>query len=252
MADKSSSITQASDLTSEVVLKLGEYYSAQQMRKVQTGLTTAAGELRSLTQHNALNGKLGATLSHEQRELLNNAAALLDSIKYKVEHAKERKVRVEKAAAKKRQQWDREADQLVKKHFSLPMNTVAEQLGVLELYLVAEPILAPAYYLRCPSELRKAIEEVPPSWSHHTMATWRRSEVSSLLADLHSALRYHLAASLDIPPAQRLAEVQRNLEERRAEILAQPQAVEIMRVWSDALKGAAFIASVMPAAGPGN
>lgn len=249
MADKRNGLTQASGITADLVLELGTHYKAQDMRKVQTGLTTAARELRALTQHGSLLGRLGEKLSHEQRDLLTNAAALLDSVKYNVEHAKERKARDEKAVAKKRQQWEREAEQLVKTHFTLPADTVTEQMRVLEVYLVARVVLGQAIYLKDFSQLHKMMQEEPPRWSNYTLTQWRRNEVSSLLADMQSAIRDYLSWDLEITPAQRLGEVQHSLEVRRAEILAQPQAVETLRIWTDALKGAAFITSVMPSTG---
>ncbi|MDF9778945.1 hypothetical protein [Pseudomonas baetica] len=250
MADKRNELTKAAGITADVVMELGAYFSAQDMRKVQTGLTTAARELRALTHHSSLLGRLGEKLSHEQRELLTNAAALLDSVKYNVEHAKERKARVEKAEAKKRQQWEREAEQLVKTHFSLPNDTVAEQLRILELYLVAQAVLGQTIYLKDHLQLRKAMQEEPPRWSNHTAAQWRQSEVSSLMADMQSAIRYYLSWELSITPVKRLEEVQHNLEARRAEVLAKPQSVETLRIWTDALKGAAFITNVMPSGSP--
>lgn len=250
MADKFNELTNAAGITADVVMELGAYFSAQDMRKVQTGLTTAARELRALTHNSSLLGRLGEKLSHEQRELLTNAAALLDSVKYNVEHAKERKARAEKAVAQKRQQWEREAEQLVKTHFSLPADTVAEQLRILEIHLVAQAVLGQTIYLKNHLQLRKAMQEEPPRWSNHTAAQWRRSEVSSLLADMHSAIRYYLSWELQITPAKRLEELQHNLEARRAEVLTMPQSVETLRIWSDALKGAAFITSVLPSGSP--
>jgi hypothetical protein len=250
MTDKPNSLTKASGITADVVSELGTYYSAKDMRQVQTGLTSAARELRALTQHGSLLGRLGEKLSLEQRELLTNAATLLDSIKYNVEHAKERKARDEKAVAKQRQQWEREAEQLVKTHFSLPADTVAEQLSLLELYLVARVVLGPAVYLKGYSQLRKVMQEEPPRWSNITVTQWRRNQASSLLADMQSAIKNYLSWELKITPAQCLDEVQRNLDERRAEVLAHPQAVETLRIWTEALKGAAFIDSVMPSGGP--
>jgi hypothetical protein len=250
MADKRNELIQASGITADLVLELGAHFNAQDMRKMQTGLTSAARELRSLTQHGSLLGRLGEKLSFEQRELLTNAAALLDSVKYNVEHAKERKAREEKAVARKRQQWEREAEQLVKTHFSLPMDTVTEQVRVLELYLVARVVLGQAVYLKDHSQLRKMMQEEPPRWSHLTVAQWRRSEVSSLLSDMRSAIRDYLSWDLNISPAERLKETQQSLEARRSENLTQAQAVETLRVWTEALKGAAFITSVMPTGDP--
>jgi len=250
MAVKSNQLTQATGITADLVLELGRHYSAKQMRSVQTGLTTAASELRSLTRHEDLLGRLGDRLTHEQRELLTNAAKLLDSIKHNVEHAKERKDRVEKDLAKKRDMWERQAKQLVNTHFEMPMETVAEQLRILELYLVARVVLSQAVYLSDHAQLRKQMAEDPPAWSNQSMALWRQSRVGSLMADLRSALCDFLRWDLNSTPANRLAEVQATIEASRTKILSQPQDVETLRIWSDALTGAAFIKSVLPTASP--
>ncbi|MFJ3110299.1 hypothetical protein [Pseudomonas putida] len=250
MAVKSNQLTQATGITADLVLELGRHYSAKQMRSVQTGLTTAARELRSLTGHQDLLGRLGDRLTPEQRELLTNAAKLLDSIKHNVEHAKERKDRVEKDLAKKRDMWERQAKQLVDAHFQMPMATVAEQLRILELYLVARVVLEQAVCLFDHAQLRKQMVEEPPTWSNQSMAVWRQSRVGSLMADLRSALCDFLRWDLNSTPAKRLAEVQSTIEARRGEILARPQDVETLRIWSDSLSGAAFITSVLPTASP--
>lgn len=179
--------------------------------------------------------------------MLLNAAALVDSIKYNVEHAKEIKAREEKVLAKKREKWDREADQLVQKHFSLPAETVTEQLQILELYLVARAVLGYSGYLKDYSSLRKVMQGEPPRWSHvTTLAQWRRSEVGSLQADLRTAIREYLSWDLKVSPAKRLEETQEALQAQRVEVLSQPQSVDLIRIWTDALKGAAFITSVLP------
>lgn len=250
MADKHNELTKAAGITADVVLELGTYYSAQDMRKVQTGLTTAAREVRALTQQGSLLGRLGEKLSPEQRELLTNAAALLDSVKYNVEHAKERKARDEKAVAKKREQWERQAEQLVKSHFDMPMGSVAEQLQILELYLVARVVLGQSIYMQDHTRLRKMMQEEPPRRSNHTVAQWRRSEVGSLMSDIRSGFRYYLSWDLKLTPDQRLEELQHSLAMRRAEILAHPLSVETLRIWTEALEAAAFITSVMPMGSP--
>jgi len=246
MVDKRDELTKAKDITADVVMEIATYFSAKDMRGVQTGLSSAARELRAFTQNNSLRGRLGAKLSLEQHELLTNAAALLDSIKYNVEHAKERKDRTEKATAKKRQLWEREAEQLVKSHFKLPMNTVREQLRVLELSLIAQEVLGHAIYLKDHLQLRKLMQDVPPKWSNYSVAQWRRSEVASLLADLQYALRSYLSGDLNMTPGERLKELKNSLEAARAEILARPVCVETLRIWNDELNSAAFMTSAMP------
>ncbi|HFL7941100.1 TPA: hypothetical protein ACG5DM_004193 [Pseudomonas putida] len=230
-------LTRAAGITTDVVLKLSLYRTAKEMRSVQTGLTTAARELRSLTQSGSLLGSLGERLSPEQRELLTNAARLLDSIKYNVEHAKETKVRTEKALAKKRDQWTREAEKLVNANFVMPMESLADHLRILELYLVARVVLGPAIYMLDHPQLRQVVKEQPPLWSKVTMAQWLQGRAGTLLVDIRTAFCDYLKSDLNLTPAKRLEDLQVSLAERRQQILAQPQAVETVQVWSDSLKG---------------
>ncbi|APQ06978.1 hypothetical protein [Pseudomonas syringae] len=248
MADTHDELTKATGITADLVMEIGTYHKAKDMRSVQTGLSSAARELRAFTEHTSLRGRLGSNLSQAQRELLTNAAALLDSIKYNVEHAKERKDRTEKAKAKKRALWEREADQLVKKHFSFPMKSVTEQLQVLEIYLTAHVMLGHMFLFKNHLDLRKLMQDQRPQWVK-TTTEWRNSQVSSLLSDLHYGFRDYLSWDSETTPAERLKEMQRQLEAIRAEVLARPESVVTLRIWTDELKSAAFISTAMPAAG---
>ncbi|WP_323148556.1 hypothetical protein [Pseudomonas oryzihabitans] len=225
-------LTQATGITADLVLEQGNFYDAKDFRKVQTGLSSAARELRALTQYNnTLLGRLGAQLSHEQRELLSNAAALLDSVKYNVEHAKERKAREEKAAAKLRGQRERQAKQLVAQHFQLPTTTVQQQVEVLKLYIVIRT-LTDGWLLKEDHHLRDMMQSPAPSWT--TTRKWRLDQVISLIADLKSSVEYHLVF-VDQAPSQRLESLQKRIAEVREEQLSQPSVQETIRVWTEAL-----------------
>ncbi|KTT32391.1 hypothetical protein SB18R_23745 [Pseudomonas oryzihabitans] len=225
-------LTQATDITAEVVLEQGKLYDAKDFRKVQTGLSSAARELRALTQYgNSIHGRLGAQLSHEQRELLSNAAALLDSVKYNVEHAKERKAREEKAAAKLREQRERQAKQLVAQHFQLPTTTVEQQVEVVKLY-IAIRTFTDGWRLKEDHHLRDMMLSPAPSWT--TTKKWRLDQVTSLIADLKSSVEYHLVF-MDQSPSQRLASLQQRIAEVREAQLSKPSAQETIRIWTEAL-----------------
>ncbi|WP_282282496.1 hypothetical protein [Pseudomonas sp. PS02302] len=225
-------LTQATGITAEVVLEQGNFYDAKDFRKVQTGLSSAARELRSLTQYNnTIHGRLGARLSHEQRELLSNAAALLDSVKYNVEHAKERKAREEKAAAKLRERRERQAKQLVAQYFQLPTTTVEQQIEVLELYIATRPVTE-GWLLKEDHHLRDMMQSSAPSWT--TTEKWRLDQVTSLIADLKSSVERHLVNS-DHTPAERLKSLQNRIAEVQEAQLSKPSAQETVRVWTEAL-----------------
>lgn len=225
-------LTQATGITAEVVLEQGNFYDAKDFRKVQTGLSSAARELRALTQYgNSIHGRLGARLSHEQRELLSNAAALLDSVKHNVEQAKERKAREEKAAAKLREQRERQAKQLAAQHFPLPTTTVEQQIEVLKLYITIRPI-TDGWLLKEDGRLRDMMQSPAPSWT--TTKKWRLDQVTSLIADLKSSVEYHLVF-VDQSPSQRLESLQKRITEVREAKLSNPSAQETIRVWTEAL-----------------
>lgn len=224
-------LTQATGITAEVVLDLGKFHAAKDFRKVQTGLSSAARELRALTQYGNLLGRLGEQLSREQRELLSNAAALLDSVKYNVEHAKERKAREEKAAAKLRDQRERQAKQLVTKYFQMPTTTVEQQIEVLKLYIATRPVID-GWFLKQDGHLRDMMLSPAPSWT--TTNKWRLDQVISLIADLKSSVEYHLVFE-DQAPSQRLESLQQRIDEVREAQLSKPSAQEAIRVWTEAL-----------------
>ncbi|KSQ21799.1 hypothetical protein APB26_33005 [Pseudomonas aeruginosa] len=249
---KKSTLTSASGITAELVLELGKFSTAQDMRCLQTGLTSAARELRALTQGVSLRGRLGSQLSLEQRELLGNAAALLDSIKYNVEHAKERKARGEKDKEKWRLERERQAEQLVAQHFNFATDTMTEQMELLDLYLLAEAILGQRIYLKGHANLRQMMQEQPPQWFNSTMSQWYQYQARSLVVDLRSAFKELLCWDDKKTPAEKLVEAQTHLSERREEVLARPDSIQTRRVWSDALKSAAFITSAMTAGGSRN
>ncbi|APQ10970.1 hypothetical protein BJP27_05450 [Pseudomonas oryzihabitans] len=226
-------LTQATGVTAETVLKQGSLYDAKSFQKVQTGLSSAARELRALTQNsNSILGRLGQELSHEQRELLNKAAALIDSVKHNVEHAKERKAREEKAVAKLREQRGQQATQLVAQHFQLPTTTVEQQIEVLKLYIAIRPV-TDGWLLKEDHCLRDMMLSQAPSWT--ATRQWRLNQVSSLIADLKYSVKEHLIHP-DQTPAQRLESLQQRIDEVREAQLSKPSAQETIKVWTKALQ----------------
>lgn len=234
---KANALTQASGITADLVLELGKFYSAREMRSLQTGLTTAARELRALTHPNTLLGRVGANLSREQHELLQNAAALLDSVKSNVEHAKERKDRAEKAAAKRRAEHERQATRLIAQAFPLPVETMEQQLELLKLVLVANTVMNHA----STRELAYLHRRLREYMQHNdrlvgwTQAEWRGNNLSSVRLDLQSDLRQFLTWVDAESPDSRLKLLQEQLASSRDSVLAEPASVETIRVWSEGL-----------------
>ncbi len=65
------SITQATNINAEVMLQLGKYHSAQELRKLQTKLTSTYRVLRGLTSGSTLLGRIGEKLSTDEEETLH-------------------------------------------------------------------------------------------------------------------------------------------------------------------------------------
>lgn len=70
------SITDARSITADLILEVGKYYSAQQLRSLQAKLSGTAREIRALTSGCHLPRRIGAQLSIEQIQLLQDAAKL--------------------------------------------------------------------------------------------------------------------------------------------------------------------------------
>ncbi|MGV8783706.1 hypothetical protein ACV35H_33975, partial [Pseudomonas aeruginosa] len=97
-------ITQARDVDAELVLQLNKFGSDADLRSQHAKLTGAARETRKLTGGGTdLFGTLGGYLSFEQKQLLQDAARLLDAVNKQVDHAKEKRDRDEKEAKKRRE-----------------------------------------------------------------------------------------------------------------------------------------------------
>ncbi|VXC25579.1 conserved hypothetical protein [Pseudomonas sp. 8Z] len=234
---KRDTLRQATGITADLVMELGKFYSAKEMRSLQTGLTSAARELRALTHTNSLLGRVGAHLSRDQHELLLDAAALLDSVKDNVEHAKERKDRAEKAAEKRRAEREREAKRLVSQAFPMPVDTLEAQLDLLKLVLVAHSVAIPALY-RDYGRLHQSLRE---DMQHNNrliglgQAEWRMRNVSSARHALEHAFEEFLTWGDAETPTARLQHLQEQLAANRDKVLADPGSVETIRIWSEGL-----------------
>ena len=79
------------DRTQEI-LELFKLYSANEMKSLQTKFTNMGKGVKS----EALDGKISAIFTLEQKEILEQAASILMSTKSSIEHAKEIKARAER------------------------------------------------------------------------------------------------------------------------------------------------------------
>lgn len=129
------SVTEAKDLNTEVVLELSKFYSSKDLRNLQTKLTGTSRELRGLISGNALLGRIGEKLSFEQRQLLQDAAKLIESVNANIGHAKEKRKRTENDAKRRQQARNAHARSLVAETFTLPGKSLDQQLDILKTVL---------------------------------------------------------------------------------------------------------------------
>lgn len=113
-----------------------------------------------------LSGRISEQLSYEQRQLLLDAATLIESVNNHIEHAKEKRVRDEKATKRRQDARNARAKQLIAAKFPLLHETVEQQLEVLKDALVfnragvhigfCDPIKYNQEWMKCLDDAHKA------------------------------------------------------------------------------------------------
>lgn len=235
-----SPLIEAKTITAEAILNLGQFYSAQDLRGMQPKLTGAAREVRALTGNKGLIARIGELLTHEQRQLLRDAASLIESVNTNLEHAKEKRQRDEKAATAKRKERELQAKQLVSESFPLPCDTPEQMLEVIRQGLILNHARAfQSYY--SPRELSQKLREyatLPPQtkplrndWSLEKelkhQASYLRDDIRRELADL-------LAHDTDnMSVKDKHAVLQAKIAEIRERVLE--QEAETLGAWAAAL-----------------
>ncbi|MBX8588669.1 hypothetical protein K5D56_04680 [Pseudomonas cichorii] len=239
-------ITKAEGITPEVMQRLNQHYSSQELRGIQTKLTSTARELRKLgnggkmssNRQDALLGRLGDHLSLEQRQLLREAAELIDSVNTQVEHAKEKKVRVEKASKRRQEARDARAKQLIATNYPLPTTGTDDLLNLLKAALIFNRAgVYRTYHL--PSELNQEYRNklAPPvrllGWPN--LASYRANTLSSirwdLISDLTSDIAYDDGSEVD----ERLKALQQKVSDALARASLTTEEQETIRLWTEAL-----------------
>ncbi|HBO8982505.1 TPA: hypothetical protein L5D12_005071 [Pseudomonas aeruginosa] len=234
-------ITQARDVDAELVLQLNKFGSAADLRSQQAKLTGAAREIRKLTGGGTdLFGKLGCYLSFEQKQLLQDAARLLDSVNKQIEHAKEKRDRDEKKAKKQRELRERLAKQLVASNYPLPGNTLEERLEILQIALIYNRagVFDPMYSTRELHSRLKSWLERPKrliGWRVDSEAEYFASQVGSLRSDFI----WHLTNEIAYDDGSEVEERLRVIKQKVADCTAlTSEEQETLQLWTDALQSA--------------
>ena len=234
-------ITDASDITTELVLQLGRAHSAKDLRSVQTRLTSIAGDLRKFGYHwnkeSGLLGKLGEQLTDAQRQLLLDASRLVESIGNNVTHAKEKLVRTEKEAKRRQDARDALAKQLVARTFPLPTETHEELLDTIKAALILNR--ARQFHTSyTPSEFNVYIRnelKTPDRLYGHSVEQHRAGNIRSLRYFLICDLTSHLAYDDGSTVEDRLKLLQEKVADAVAQAPLTTEELETLRRWKEAL-----------------
>lgn len=238
-------ITEAVGITADEVLKIGKLYSSNELRGIQKKLTSTSGELHKLANgwkvRSGLLGSLGDLLSPEQRELLRNAAQLIDSIGHNVTHAKEKRVRTEKDAKRRQDARDALAKQLVARTFPLPTEPHEELLETIKAALILNR--ARQFYTSYnPSEFNVYIRnelKTPDRLYGHTVEQHRVSNIRSICYSLIDDVTRHLAYDDGSSVEERLRLLQEKVAEAVGLAPLTADERETLHLWKAALMPAA-------------
>ncbi|MDC6489648.1 hypothetical protein EIG75_15150 [Pseudomonas syringae] len=236
-------ITEASGITPELMRKLNEQYNSAQLRTAQTKLTSTSRELRNLSSGHKMGrgliSRLGDYLSVEQRELLTQAAQLLESVNYQVEHAKEKRVRDEKAAKRRQDARNARAKQLIAATYPLPTESLDQKLDVLKTVLLFNRIGAyDGFYTTAELNSRVRRDLLTPfsqlmGWT--SLTAYRVSCLTSLRHELVETLTNDISYDDGSEVEDRLATLQSKVREANAKAALTAEEHETLRLWKDAL-----------------
>ena len=235
-------ITQPANISADVVLELGKYQSAQQLRKLQTKLTTTAREIQCLTAGGySLLGRLGKTLSADQVQLLRDAAKLIESVGLNIEHAKEKRQRTEVSAKKIQKQREREAKQLVASSYPLLSATLDQKLEIIRLVLVHsragcfQPFYTP---VEMSLRLRNYVTSPPKSHFYNGQKNYWENKVEAFGRELREEVELYLATDDGKSLLERFNALQKGVNDARANVLKIPYDMETLRLWAAVLSDA--------------
>lgn len=241
------SITDARSITADLILEVGKYYSAQQLRSLQAKFSGTAREIRALTSGCHLPGRIGAQLSVEQIQLLQDAAKLIESVNSNIKHAKEKRGRDESQAKQRQQGRYAEAKRLVAETYPepfVPESTALDPLlDILKtaLTLNRADVFRNGYSPRefnlrlrdylSPARTRKLIGWTSPS------AFWI-STVLSLRNDVVQTVEQEIAYDDGSSVQNRLDALKQKVADCLAHTHLSADEEETLRLWSEALSPA--------------
>ena len=235
------SITEATDITAEVVLELGKYHSAQELRNLQAKLTSTSRELRGLTKGNSLLARIGEKLSFEQLQLLQDAAKLIESVNANLEHAKEKRQRREIATKALQKDRDNTAKKIVNEFYPLPCYTTEQKLSVIRLALALNRIGCFRSFCS-PMELslkfQSYIIETSKFARWATPKDFWEHKISSIRDELRDGIENHIADINGESVRTRFDALRAKAQTIISAVPNDPYEIETLRLWSQALSPA--------------
>ncbi|WP_148193583.1 hypothetical protein [Pseudomonas syringae] len=236
-------LTEASGITPQLMQKLNEQYNSSELRAAQTKLTNTSRELRNLSSGHKMGrglvSRLGDYLSVEQRELLTQAAQLLESVNSHVEHAKEKRVRDEKAAKRRQDARNARAKQLIAATYPMPIESLDQKLELLKTVLLFNRIgVYDGFYtaVELNSEIRSTL--LTPfskliGWT--SLTAYRVSRLCSHRIQLVEALTNEISYDDGSEVEDRLAAMQSKVRDANAKAALTTEEHETLRLWKEAL-----------------
>lgn len=220
-------------ITTDQVLDAARFLSSQDLRSMQSRLTTTGKELAKLAETSSLN----RLLSNEEKVVLQRAAGVVNTVNARIAHAKEKKQRDEKRREAAFKARHAEARKLALQRFPLPtVNSVEQGVEVIRVALVLNHLRVLHYFYTADQFAEKWISNARHTPTNGDRASRLRRELtflaSEILQDVENALadppdddQRDLRTLLDILMAK--------ADEVRPQVLEQQAAV--IECWTAAL-----------------
>lgn len=231
-------LAQAKNLQAPLTLELSTYYSAKDLRSVQNKLTCAARDIRNLTVGGSLLGQIGGGLSVEQRQLLRDAAGLIEAMGLSIEHAKEKRLRSEAATKKRTSERATAAKKIIAHAFPLVIATLENKLDVIRLALALNRAgCFQSYYTPVELSLRYRNFVTDPSkitgWED-PRGFWEH-KIASFRDELQQEIEYFLTQDDTQTVQQRYLALQHKVATFHPQVIGDPYEIETVSLWSQAL-----------------
>lgn len=237
------SITEATNLTAEVVLALGKYHSVQELRNLQAKLTSTSRELREFSNGCTLLAQIGNKLSLEQLQLLRNTAKLIESVSANIEHAKEKRKRIETDSKRRQKARDVEAKRLVAETFALSGESLDQLLDVLKTVLIFNRAQVFHDY-NSPQAFNLQLRTyLAPSYKCNFMglpspqAFWKKT-LLSLRNEFLNTIECEIAYDNGSTIYERLETIKQKVADCVSKVQLTIEEEETLRLWSQALSSA--------------